>query len=635
MFIVFFSLFFFASWLHFFERAGRVGLRLSFLKTLVFGLAFITLATECLSFFGILNIYAVASFWFVSATVVILLIRRHFVQSVRAFGECVWSGLRTASFFPSVIIGLILLVTLLIALASPPNTYDSQTYHLARVAHWIQNGSVAHYPTVILRQLYQPPLAEFAILHLQILTGGDFFANLVQWFALVGCAAAASLIVAEFDLGEKLQVFAAALVLTLPGAVVQASSTQNDLVASVLVLAFFLFFLRAVRSSEFSGVGWIGGALGLALLTKGTMYLYCFPIGIFFTVVEFLSLAGRQARSQFARRIAIVLLIAAALNFGHFSRNFALFGSPVSSGEDDVRNRNLTVRMVLANVARNFAVNLGTKSQTLRNGIESSMRKAFGAELKNPDSTWLDNEFKVEYSTHEDLAGNLLHILLVTFALGLALFAARRARDDNAIYIAGLVFTIGFGVLLFSALLKWQIWAARLQLPLLMLGSVLVAYAVGKLAPRAANALLVLTFAASIPFLLFADPRRVFANDGSFVFFNESRRHKLFKNLPDAEPLYVEAVDVIRKQPNAPGAVGLHIEYNDFDYPFWGLLKRDPRARPLIFHVGVPNVSKRLAVSRPIPEFVISTRTETTIDGAEYREIWRKDVVRVLQREIP
>jgi hypothetical protein len=42
----------------------------------------------------------------------------------------------------------------LIAWVAPPNTTDSMTYHMSRVAHWIQNQSVSHYPTNILRQLY-------------------------------------------------------------------------------------------------------------------------------------------------------------------------------------------------------------------------------------------------------------------------------------------------------------------------------------------------------------------------------------------------------------------------------------------------------------------------------------------------
>ena len=43
------------------------------------------------------------------------------------------------------------------AIVAPPNTYDSMTYHLPRVMHWIQHQSVGHYPTHIPRQLHFPP----------------------------------------------------------------------------------------------------------------------------------------------------------------------------------------------------------------------------------------------------------------------------------------------------------------------------------------------------------------------------------------------------------------------------------------------------------------------------------------------
>ncbi|MEM5774182.1 MAG: hypothetical protein AAGU05_04205, partial [Anaerolineaceae bacterium] len=42
--------------------------------------------------------------------------------------------------------------TLAIAVIAAPNNWDSMVYHLSRVAHWVQNQSVAHYPTSILWQ---------------------------------------------------------------------------------------------------------------------------------------------------------------------------------------------------------------------------------------------------------------------------------------------------------------------------------------------------------------------------------------------------------------------------------------------------------------------------------------------------
>ena len=48
----------------------------------------------------------------------------------------------------------------IVALTAPPNTWDSMTYHMPRVEHWIENRNVEPYPTHILRQLSLGPGAE-------------------------------------------------------------------------------------------------------------------------------------------------------------------------------------------------------------------------------------------------------------------------------------------------------------------------------------------------------------------------------------------------------------------------------------------------------------------------------------------
>lgn len=39
----------------------------------------------------------------------------------------------------------------MLALFAVPTTGDSMTYHLARVAHWVQDHTVAFYPTQFVR----------------------------------------------------------------------------------------------------------------------------------------------------------------------------------------------------------------------------------------------------------------------------------------------------------------------------------------------------------------------------------------------------------------------------------------------------------------------------------------------------
>ena len=148
-------------------------------------------------------------------------------------------------------------MTGVIAVLAPPNNWDSMTYHMPRVAHWSQNGSVAHYPTHILRQLWLGPWAEFAIMHLYLLTGGDRLANLVQWLAFAGCAVGAAVVAGELGGGRRARGLAAVACATLPMAIAQASSTQNDLVASfwLLSLGYWVLRFRAAPRSEHGDPG--------------------------------------------------------------------------------------------------------------------------------------------------------------------------------------------------------------------------------------------------------------------------------------------------------------------------------------------------------------------------------------------
>src|SRR6266542_2522369 len=114
------------------------------------------------------------------------------------------------------------------AIVSAPNTVDSMAYHLARVAHWAQDQTVAPYPTNIRRQLALAPGAEFAILHLQLLSGSDRFASLPQWASMVGALVGVSAIAAQLGAPRPAQIFAALVCASLPIGILQSTSTQND-----------------------------------------------------------------------------------------------------------------------------------------------------------------------------------------------------------------------------------------------------------------------------------------------------------------------------------------------------------------------------------------------------------------------
>ena len=129
----------------------------------------------------------------------------------------------------------------------------------------------------ILRQLHSNPWSEFAILHFQILDGGDRFANFIQWFSMVGSIVGVSLLAKELKATIRGQIFAAVACATIPMGILQGSSTQTDYVVSFWLVCFVYFAMLLRRKADLLYALATGVALGLAILTKATAYIFAFP----------------------------------------------------------------------------------------------------------------------------------------------------------------------------------------------------------------------------------------------------------------------------------------------------------------------------------------------------------------------
>jgi hypothetical protein len=293
-------------------------------------------------------------------------------------------------------LGLMLATVAVIAVTAPPNNWDSMAYHMARVMHWIQNQGIGHYPTHITRQVFMPPAAEWIILHLQLLSGGDRFANLVQWGALAGSVIGVSWIARLLGARYWGQTFAAVAAGTLPMALLQASSTQNDLAGAFWLVCGAAFGLNTLRGAgpgtpePASGAGcrwWpvaaTGTSFGLALLTKGTAYPYALPFLLWFGAALAWQSAGlrwpppRHAwRASLQalrwRPAAAVLLLLAGTTLlptaGHCLRNYAVSGHLLGPGLETTgwrvepayyANHQPGLRVMASNLMRNGALQFG------------------------------------------------------------------------------------------------------------------------------------------------------------------------------------------------------------------------------------------------------------------------------------
>lgn len=582
-----------ACWLFIFLGFRRKGsdARAAFLgASVVWGLM-LAASSEVLSLFSAFNSFWIAASW--GAFAAVSIVPAFFgprVKKERGAEETAPAG--KAGVYAISCISLIAAITLIIALASPPNNWDSMTYHMSRVAHWLQNGSVHHYPTNVLRQIHLSPGAELAIAHVIALGGSDNLANLVQWGAMLGSLIGVSLIAKTLGLGARGQAFSALAAATLPMGILQSTSTQNDYALSFWLVSFFYWGALFAREGGTRKAFISGAALGLAILTKGTAYIYAFPFLVWFVLEG----ASRQ-RKTFVGPAAVIAALVLLINAGHYVRNQAVFGSPLGPGAESesqeftYTNSRFSAGTLASNGLRNAAIHMGLPFQSANRAVEGavvSMHRLLELDPQDKATTWGGTAFRIGTELHEDLDGNPAHILLIIAALASLPFIGKRLARKKTALVYSLCIVSGF--LLFSLLLRWQPWHSRLHLPLFVAASPLVgmlfSFTKREAVPFIAASLLFLT---SLPWLLFNYQRPLLPYNG-FSVLTADRVDIYFRARPELKWKYIEAAGIILRQDCTdlglmPGAGDM------WEYPIWPLLG-DRKFR--LEHVDVKNESAGL-----------------------------------------
>ena len=547
------------------------------MKLAVLAGAFLSIMTELLGAFQLLNPTAVALTWLAFA---ICFVRR-FPSRPKAVAASDWL----------LIAPVLLLVTLLgwLAVITPPNTYDAMAYHLPRVVYWAQQHSVASFPTPYLNQLQFPPFAEYLSLHLWLLTGGDHLANLPQWYGYAGSILAASALAADLGASSRAQIITAILVATTPNAILQATGAKNDCVLSFWLLCVILFSRRAL---EFKQPPWIAAcAVALALLTKGTAYLFVLPI--------LLAIVLPRIR-QSAALIAASLLLTVLLNGPFYLRNFELSGNPLGfdsahgDGRYRVRNDRFGWDVTVSNAIRGLSAHLAFRDPATNQLVYESVlatHRFLGIDPADPATTWPDSTFAPPAnSNHEASSPNRWQLLLLALALPFALWN-RPTRWLTLGWLAAW--------LLFFSLLRWQPYMARLHLPLFLAGAAIFGLLLDQLRPRFLSiAIALLLLLNARPFVLNNWLRPL---SGSESILGRSRAQNYFRDIAPITDYATaaEAVDLIAQSDCR--RVGVDSNRMELEYPFLALLlERDPR---FVFqHLDVRNASVRYKrPNEPLP----------------------------------
>ena len=624
---VFFSL----LWLAF---VGRSGLRQGFVYAAIVYTCCLVFATEILSKWSSLQLETLGAFWIGLTVLSGFYLRRHGDRkdAVRALHNA-WARFQGSRLEISAVV-LILASVLLIAVVAPPNNWESMAYRMARIAMWIQQGSIDHYPAHYLSQLYHPPLGEWNILHFQILSDSDRFANTVEWSALAGCGVVASLIVRELKKGFPVQVLAAIIAVTLPMGLMQSTSTQNVLLVSFWSLAFAMFSIRYVNGPSARCLTCCGLTLGFALLSKGIAYAIVPGIAAALFLYGLVRAEGFRSRVKLAGAAAAIAAMAMALNSGHYARNWDLFGHPivVPGSVHSHINEQINVFVFVSNLVRNSALHLGFPSKAVNDMTLNAVRRVFGDTMdKIPGTTFGESLFRtgIIFEINEYFASNFVHFWLLTVSVfGILLF--RRRFQFNALTVFYALAVI-LGTFFFCTLLQWEKWNQRYHTSIFMIGAPIAAVFLASLirvrirtdtsaeprmdacqsGSRRTRIVAGVFLALSIPYIIFNESRPVvshYANGHRESIFSADRIKMYFAAHPGIFRSYVDSVRFIAAY--NPQEIGILPALVLHDYTIWVLFRENLTTNFQLKYVGVENVSKHLREGEFAPPFIFSNRQE-------------------------
>jgi hypothetical protein len=479
------------------------------------------------------------------------------VRALRWAVRCLgWQGL--------LLLPPIAIVTVVAATHAPAN-WDSMTYHLARVAHWIQRGSVFAYETNVLRQNLYTPGAEYILLALQAIAGTDRLANglqMVAWLLVLGCAGPLAKIC---GVPRDVARWAGPLVASAPMLVLQATSTQNDLVAATLVLGLVtasLPFLHGKQRPRWPDVLLLATLLAAAFLVKATAVVCAAPL-----LVLVLARGGTSLRTWPARRATTAILGGAFLAL-------AVAGpQAIRMVRADARSAGLTAPFV-------FPLS-GEWNARGANVCLALARHLPASWDVRPDLAGAPSALP---RFHEDLAANPVQAVLAI--VGILLLAlgwlrvAPRARWAGAMAVSAW--------LLFQVIFRSNDWISRLETPLFAVLPATMA-GLGLIRPGPLRqAVLGVGAAIALVFGLAAAIHNPTRPPGR-SFTVRSAADDYYVNRPDQRPMHDAALDVAAKV--GCTRIGLLVGEDSYDYPLtWRAMQRGIEVRHVLGPDGWPCV---------------------------------------------
>lgn len=285
----------------------------------------------------------------------------HVITSVKN-----WYTKKEISHFEKLILTPLILTVLLLGVTnlvvivfSAPHNWDSMTYHLARVAYYLQHNNTNYFDANYWAQVIHPKNSSLLQVYTYLVSGrNENLTQLVQFISYWVAICSVYAISRKVGNSKTQSIFAATVGALLTEWLMQATTTQNDMILTAYMGAtvYFLFAFRETHEWKYLGLTALG--VGLSIGTKASSFLPLLSVALVALYTFFQSKANLQRRLRdFAILVGCTLLAVCifALPSGYIE-NYRNFGHPI--GPDDVRAEHAFEGEPISYIARNGTKNL-------------------------------------------------------------------------------------------------------------------------------------------------------------------------------------------------------------------------------------------------------------------------------------
>lgn len=536
--------------------------------------------TECLSVFHLISKVNIRITWAIFLLVFcsVLFISRQKIKETIYGLRAEINEIRLYIF----VIIVLALAAFIFAFFIAPCNYDSMTYHLPRVMHWIQNRSVDYYFTNINRQLYSQPLAEYSVMHTYLLIGNDQCVNLVQWYAYFFSAVLIFLILKKCSVNSKIACVASIVVMTAPIIIAESVTTQNDLFAGIWPLMYLYFALDFVgnenipfdKKTKISLLA-MGCVAGLGYLSKAQGAI---PIAVISLWILIARIKNRDKVLYIFLEVVVIIGVAALIALPYFVRNYYSVGDILAASEFSFLSvKTLDPRGIFINWYKNWC--MGAKSYTClpidRLLYYSGLFLAWILRFPLEDSsiTYAAGTFTNWHAQFENLpeyqmdtAAAPIICWLFLFSVGISLI--KKNKNNKYMWIKRVLF---LSIAIVMCYIKWQPWITRLLVPVYMLMVIYSALVMEEFIDSY-NRSLIYTKVLPVIMIFFALPA---LHNNTLLFSDEVIKHGGLRNMFEYKQGYEEYSDLMfHILGNPVGDIGLIMDGNGYEYPLWTVLKR-------------------------------------------------------------